>query len=80
MPPLSVTDSAILDTTDTQPEGSIMDSFTRQALQAVYLADEGLLSLCDMLSAVSQSDWPRDAEDLEWLLWAFGAQKITSER
>lgn len=54
-----------------------MDIFTRDDLQAVYLADEGLLSLCDMLSAVSQQDWPQNAEDFEWLLWSFGAEKIS---
>lgn len=55
-----------------------MDIFTRAELQAIYLADEGLLSLCDMLSAVPQEDWPQGAEDLEWLLWSFGAEKLTT--
>lgn len=54
-----------------------MDSFTRADLAAVYLADEGLLSLCDMLSLVPQRDWPENREDLFWLLWAFGAEKIS---
>lgn len=53
-----------------------MDIFTRQELQAVYLSDEGLISLCDMLSAVPQEDWPQGAEDLEWLLWSFGAERL----
>lgn len=56
-----------------------MDSFTRQALQAVYLADEGLLSLCDMLAAIPAQDWPEDSEDMQWLLWSFGAAPISSE-
>lgn len=56
-----------------------MDTFTRNELCAVYLTDEGLLSLCDMLAAVPQEDWPRDADGLEWLLWSFGAQKISGE-
>lgn len=54
-----------------------MDDYTREALQTLYLADEGLLSLCDMLSAVPQGDWPRDEEDLKWLLWSFGAERIS---
>lgn len=53
-----------------------MDSFTRADLAAVYLADEGLLTLCDMIAAVPQEDWPRNEEDLEWLLWSFGAEKL----
>ena len=57
-----------------------MDSFSRAELQAIYLADEGMISLCDMLSAVPQDDWPRNEEDLEWLLWSFGAQRISGER
>lgn len=57
-----------------------MDSFTRAELQAVYLADEGLLSLCDMLAAAPPQDWPQSQEDLSWLLWSFGAVKITAER
>lgn len=56
-----------------------MDSFTRHELQAIYLSDEGLLSLCDMLSAVPQRDWPQSQEDLSWLLWSFGAEKISDE-
>lgn len=56
-----------------------MDIFTRDELQSVYLADEGLLSLCDMLSLVPQRDWPENREDLFWLLWAFGAEKISDE-
>lgn len=56
-----------------------MDNFTRTELQAVYLADEGLLSLCDMLAAVPQQNWPEDREDLSWLLWSFGAEKISDE-
>lgn len=57
-----------------------MDIFTCKELQAVYLADEGLLSLCDMLSLVPSDDWPQDAEDFEWLLWAFDVEKISGER
>lgn len=50
-----------------------MDTFTRNELCAVYLSDEGILSLCDMLAAIPAQDWPEDDEDLQWLLWAFGA-------
>lgn len=56
-----------------------MDCFTRAELQAVYFAEEGLLSLCDMLALVPQQDWPQSREDLEWLPWSFGAQKISGE-
>lgn len=54
-----------------------MDVFTCEELQAIYLADEGLLTLCDMLALVPQEDWPEDREDLSWLLWAFGAERIS---
>lgn len=53
-----------------------MDSFSRAELQAIYLSDEGILSLCDMLSAVPQADWPRNQEDMAWLLWSFGAEPL----
>ena len=53
-----------------------MDTFTRSELSAIYLSDEGILSLCDMLSAVPPDDWPRNEEDLEWLLWSFGAAPL----
>lgn len=53
-----------------------MDIFTRAELQTIYLSDEGLLSLCDMLSAVPQQDWPQSQEDLSWLLWSFGAEPL----
>lgn len=56
-----------------------MDTFTCEELQAIYLSDEGLLSLCDMLAAVPQVDWPQNEEDLEWLFWSFGAEKISSK-
>ena len=56
-----------------------MDTFTRNELCAVYLTDEGMLSLCDMLAAVPQRDWPETREDLSWLLWSFGAEKISDE-
>lgn len=54
-----------------------MDTFTCEELQAIYLSDEGLLSLCDMLYSVSQEDWPQSQEDLQWLLWAFGAECLS---
>lgn len=53
-----------------------MGSFSRAELAAVYIADEGLLTFCDMLSAVPQDDWPSSQEDLSWLLWAFGADPL----
>lgn len=56
-----------------------MDTFTRSELQAIYLTDEGILSLCDMLAAIPAQDWPEDDEDLQWLLWSFGAAPISSE-
>lgn len=56
-----------------------MDSFSLADLAAVYLADEGLLTLCDMLSAIPPQDWPKNQEDLSWLLWSFSAEKISDE-
>ena len=56
-----------------------MDTYSRNELQAIYLADEGILSLCDMLAAIPAQDWPEDDEDLQWLLWSFGAAPIANE-
>jgi|GEM_PF-4597146 len=53
-----------------------MDTFTREELQTVYITDEGMLSLCDMLAAVPQEDWPVDEEDYEWLFWVFEAELL----
>jgi hypothetical protein len=74
---LPVPGSAILDAIGKRPGGDIMDTFTCEELQAIYLSDEGLLSLCDMLYSVSQEDWPQSQEDLQWLLWAFGAECLS---
>ena len=77
MSPLFVSSSVILNAMDPHQKRSIMDCFTRADLAAIYLADEGLLTLCDMLSAVPQEDWPDNREDLSWLLWSFDASKIS---
>ena len=79
MSPPSAPRKHIIDVTDSHPERNIMDTFTRSELQAIYLTDEGILSLCDMLAAIPAQDWPEDDEDLHWLLWSFGAAPISSE-
>lgn len=57
-----------------------MDAFTCEELKTIYLTEEGLASLCDMLALVPQEDWPRDEVDLEWLFWSFEAERISGER
>lgn len=54
--------------------------FTQDELDHIYTDSDGrAITLRQMLSEIDQEDLPQDTEDLHWLLWSFGAEKISDE-
>lgn len=48
-----------------------MEYMPGYALDKIFVTDEGVLTLCDMLSLVPPDVWPDDEEDMKWLLFCF---------
>lgn len=48
-----------------------MEYMPGYALDKIFVTDEGVLTLCDMLSLVPLDAWPDDEEDMKWLLFCF---------
>lgn len=52
-----------------------MEYLPGYALDEIFITDEGMLTLCDMLSLVPLDTWPDDEEEMKWLLFCFGAEE-----
>ncbi|MGN8820291.1 hypothetical protein ACTNC1_05300 [Atopobiaceae bacterium HCP3S3_A4] len=50
-----------------------MEYLPGYAIDEIFITDEGMLTLCDMLSLIPLDTWPESEEDIKWLLFCFGA-------
>lgn len=55
-----------------------MEYLPGYAIDEIFITDEGMLTLCDMLSLIPLDTWPDDEEDMKWLLYCFGAINTAS--
>lgn len=50
-----------------------MEYLPGYAIDEIFITDEGMLTLCAMLSLIPLDTWPDDEEDMKRLLFCFGA-------